>query len=152
MSTNRLLAAAAALLCIAMPAAAQVAVTDAWIRGTVAQQMATGAFMKITAQQPARLVQASSPVAGVVEIHAMSMEGNVMRMRAITALELPPGRTVELKPGGLHVMLMDLKRPLIEGEKVPVTLVIDSGGRHEEVEVNAVVRALTAHHDAMKMH
>ncbi len=154
MSITRFIAAAAATaaLALALPAAAQVTVSDAWIRGTVAHQMATGAFMKITSPVAARLVDASSPVAEVVEIHEMAIEGNVMRMRAVTALDLPAGRTVELKPGGYHVMLMDLKRQLKEGEIVPVTLVIERGSRREEVEVKAAVRAPTARNDMMKKH
>jgi hypothetical protein len=80
----------------------------------VAQQKATGAFMQIVSQQGGRLVQASSPVAAVVEIHEMTMENNVMKMRAIPGLDLPAGKPVDLKPGGYHVMLMDLK-PLLSG-------------------------------------
>jgi hypothetical protein len=150
MSMIHRLAAAAVALSIGFPAAAQVTVADAWIRGTVAQQSGTGAFMRITSVQPARLVQASSPVAGVVEIHEMTMQGDVMRMRAIDALDLPAGRTVELAPGGLHVMLMDLKRPLHEGDIVPITLVIERGGQSEKVELSAPVRAATTRAAAMK--
>jgi copper(I)-binding protein len=134
---------AAALATTASLAQAQVSVADAWVRGTVASQMGTGAFMKITAARPARLVGASSPVAGVVEIHEMALVDNVMRMRAVDVLELPAGRTVELKPGGYHVMLMDLKRTLKEGETVPVTLLVEQDGKRREVEVRAAVRAAT---------
>ena len=140
---NRLLIAGALSLA-SLSAWAQVTVTEPWIRATVASQMATGAFMKITAASPAKLVGASSPVAGVVEVHEMALENNVMRMRAIDALDLPAGRTVELKPGGYHVMLMDLKRDLKEGETVPVTLVIEQGGKRQNVELKAVVLAPTA--------
>jgi copper(I)-binding protein len=143
MSKFRLPAAAAALF-LALPAVAQVTVAEPWIRGTVPGQMATGAFMRITSRQPAKLLEAASPVAGVVEIHEMALEGNVMRMRAVPALDLPAGRTIELKPGGYHVMLMDLSRQLKEGESVPVTLVVDSGGRRERIDVVVPVRAPTA--------
>ena len=135
---------AAALAAAASLAQAQVSVADAWVRGTVASQMGTGAFMKITAAKPARLVGASSPVAGVVEIHEMALVDNVMRMRAVDALDLPAGRTVELKPGGYHVMLMDLKRALREGETVPVTLLVEQDGQRRAVAVKAVVRAPAA--------
>jgi periplasmic copper chaperone A len=108
----------------------------------VAQQKATGLFAQITSPRAARLIGASSPVAGVVEIHEMSMEGNVMRMRAIPGLDLPAGQAVVLKPGGFHIMLMDLKQPLKVGEPVPVTLEIDVGGQRERVVVQAPVRAL----------
>ena len=122
---------------------AQTTVKDAWVRGTVAQQKATGMFAQITSVSGGRLVSAASPVAGIVEIHEMKMEGDMMKMKAITALELPAGKTVELKPGGYHVMMMDLKKELKAGETVPVTLVIESAGKpRETIEVKATVRAL----------
>jgi copper(I)-binding protein len=141
---NRHILAFALLGALAAPVVAQTKVTNPWVRGTVAQQKATGAFMQIVSQQGGRLVQASSPVAGVVEIHEMSMDGNVMRMRAVAGIDLPAGRTVELKPGGFHVMLMDLRQPLQPGDTVPVTLVFDSGGKRDSVEVKATGRAAAA--------
>jgi hypothetical protein len=143
---------AVAALLLALPAAAQVTVTDPWVRGTVQGQMATGAFMKLQSANAARLVEASSPVAGVVEIHEMTMQNNVMRMRAVQALDLPAGRAVELKPGGYHVMLMDLKQQMKEGEVVPLTLVVESAGKRETIEVKAPVRAPTARNEMMKKH
>ena len=140
----------AAALFLTLPAAAQVTVTGPWVRGTVAGQMATGAFMQLKSAKDARLVEARSPVAGVVEIHEMALVDNIMRMRAVPALDLPAGRAVELKPGGYHVMLMDLKQQVKEGEVVPVSLVIESGGRRETIEVKASVRAPTARSDPMK--
>lgn len=131
-------------LSLATPALAQTTIKDPWVRGTVAQQQATGMFMHITSAAGAKLVGASSPVAGVVEVHEMTMEGNVMRMRAIPALDLPAGKTVELRPGGYHVMLLDLKRTLQPGETVPVTVIVESGGKREAIEVKAPVRALSA--------
>jgi len=134
-----------AMLFTTVPVLAQVSVKDAWVRGTVAQQKATGAFMQLTASQDAKLVQADSPVAGVVEIHEMTMDGGVMRMRAITSLELPANRTVELKPGGYHVMLMDLKKPLAEGENVALTLTVEArDGKRSAIELQVPVRALAA--------
>ena len=132
-------------------AAAQTTVKEAWVRGTVAQQKATGLFAQITSAGGGKLVAASSPVAGVVEVHEMRMDGNVMKMRALDGgLELPAGKTVELKPGGYHVMLMDLKQQMKEGETVPVTLVVESGGKRETIEVKATVRAATASGDMKK--
>ena len=129
----------------AAPVIAQTHVANAWVRGTVAQQKSTGAFMQIVSPQGGRLVQASSPVACVVEIHEMAMENNVMKMRAIPGLDLPAGKTVELKPGGYHVMLMDLKQPLKKGDTVPITLKFQGkDGKPQEVEVKAEVRDLTA--------
>lgn len=136
--------AAALLATTAIAADAQVSVSEPWIRATVPSQMATGAFMKLTAASNARLIGAASPVAGVVEVHEMALENNVMRMRAVSALDLPAGKPVELKPGGYHVMLLDLKRQLKPGETVPVTLQIEQGGKRQDIEVQATVRALGA--------
>jgi periplasmic copper chaperone A len=138
------LALATWLLAAGLAAHAQTAVKDPWVRGTVAQQKATGLFALITSTAGGKLVSASSPVAGVVEIHEMSMEGNVMKMRALPAgLDLPAGKAVELKPGGYHVMLMDLKKELKAGDTVPVTLVIEGADKKREtVEIKAPVRAL----------
>jgi hypothetical protein len=126
-------------------AAAPVAVSDAWVRPTVAQQKATGAFMQLTAQVPLKVVAASSPVAGVTEIHEMAMDRDVMRMRAVPALALPAGQTVALKPGGYHVMLMDLKAPVKAGDVVPLTLTLEGAdGQRQTLEVKATARAAAA--------
>ena len=112
----------AAALAAAPAVLAQVAVSDPWVRGTVAGQKATGAFMQLTAAQDARLVSASSPIAGIVEVHEMAMEKDVMKMRKLAnGLALPAGKAVELKPGGFHVMLMDLKQQIKAGDAVPMT-------------------------------
>jgi copper(I)-binding protein len=132
-------------LALSLPAAAQVTVKDPWVRGTVAQQKATGAFMQLTSTQDARLVEARSPLAGTVEIHEMTMEKDVMKMRAVSGLDLPAGKTVELKPGGYHVMLMDLKQQMKEGETVSLTLVVEGKDKKRStVEVKAPVKPLTA--------
>lgn len=131
-------------LTLAVSAAqAQTTVKEPWVRGTVAQQKATGAFMQLTSAQGGKLVSASSPSAGVVQIHEMAMEGSTMKMRAVPALDLPAGKAVELKPGGYHVMLMDLKAPLKEGDSVAITLVVEGkDGKKESVEVKAPVKPL----------
>ena len=131
---------------LALGAQAQTTVAEPWIRGTVPQQKATGMFASITSAKGGRLVSASSPVAGVVEIHEMAMEGNLMKMRALpSGLDLPAGKAVALKPGGYHVMLMDLKQQLKPGETVPVTLVFEAADKtRETVEVKAPVKALNA--------
>ena len=142
---NRLMLTALATLLTTSPVLAQVTVADPWVRGTVAQQRATGAFMTLTAPAGARLVEARSPVAGVVEIHEMTMDSNVMRMRQVPMLELPAGKAVELKPGGYHVMLMELKQPMKTGESVPITLVFeDKDKKRLTVDIQAPVRALNA--------
>ena len=128
-----------------------VKVEQAWVRGTVSPQKATGAFMRLTPESAARLVAARSPVAGVVEIHEMTMVDHVMRMRAIPGLDLPAGRTTELKPGGYHVMLMDLKQVLNGGDVVPLTLEFqDAAGKRFTQEVQAPVTALGAGNAAPK--
>ena len=127
----------------AAPAWAEVTVTEAWVRGTVATQKATGAFMKIRSSEDAKLVGAASPSATIVEVHEMAMKDNVMTMRAVDELALPAGKAVELKPGGYHVMLIDLVKPLAAGEKVPVTLsIVGKDGKKSTVEVKAEVRAM----------
>ncbi len=135
---------AAALLLTGF-AHAQVSVQDAWVRATVPQQKATGAFMRLTAAQDMRLVAASSPVAGITEVHEMKMVDNVMKMRAVPALDLPAGQAVELKPGGYHIMLLDLKQPVAQGASVPLTLVFEGkDGQCQTQELQAPVRALGA--------
>jgi copper(I)-binding protein len=124
-------------------AMAQVTVKDAWVRATVAQQKATGAFMQLQSAQDAKLVAAQSPVAGVVEVHEMAMDGGIMKMRAVPAVALPAGKAVELKPGGYHVMLMDLKGQVKDGDTVPVTLVVEGkDGKRQNVEVKATARTM----------
>ena len=135
------------------PAQAQVTVKDPWVRATVSAQKATGAFMQITSAQDARLVEASSPVAGVVEVHEMVMEKDVMKMRAVKGLDLPAGKTVELKPGGYHVMLMDLKQQMKEGDTVPVTLVVEGKDKKRStIEVKAPVKPLATASKAAAEH
>jgi copper(I)-binding protein len=87
-------------------------------------------------------------VAGVTEVHEMKMEGNVMKMRALEGgLELPAGKTVELKPGGYHVMLMDLKGPLARDSTVPLTLVFkDAKGVESRIELKVPVSTAPVMH------
>jgi copper(I)-binding protein len=133
------------LSALALPAFADMTVADPWVRATVPQQKATGAFMQLTSDVDARLVSAASPVADVVEIHEMRMEGSVMKMSPVRGLDLPAGKTVELKPGGYHVMLMGLKQQVKEGDRVPLTLVIEAGdGSRQTVELTAAARPLNA--------
>lgn len=143
--------AACAAACLAVSAAlfsplalAQVTVSNAWARGTVPAQTASGVFMTLHAHAAARLVGVATPAAATAELHEMKMENNVMRMRAVDGIELPAMKDVELKPGGYHVMLSGLKAPLKAGEVVPVTLTIEQGGKRTEQVVKAEVRDLTA--------
>ena len=141
----RALAASAVFAAVCAPAWAQVNVKDAWVRATVAEQKATGAFMQLSAPAGGRLVEVRASVAGVVELHEMSMAGTTMKMRAVPGIDLPPGQAVELKPGGFHVMLMDLKQPLKEGQSVTLTLVVEGPDKkRDSIDVKAVVRPLGA--------
>ena len=128
------------LMFLALAAQAQVTVKDAWVRATVAQQKATGAFMQLQSAQDAKLISAQSPLAGVVEVHEMAMDGGVMKMRAVPSLALPAGKAVDLKPGGYHVMLMDLKLPLQKDTTIPLTLVFkDAKGVESKTELKVPV-------------
>jgi copper(I)-binding protein len=123
---------------------AQVSVEKPWVRGTVQGQTSSGAFMGLKSKDGAALVGVESPVAGVVEIHEMKMDGSIMRMRAVPRIDLPAGKLVELKPGGYHVMLMQLKRTLKPGETVPIRLRIEGVDKSvKTVELKAEVRSLT---------
>jgi periplasmic copper chaperone A len=126
-----------------------VEVKGAWVRATVPGQMGTGAFMKITAREGTRLVGVSTPVAGVAELHEMKMEGDIMKMRALPGFDLPAGKTVELKAGGNHVMLMDLKQPLPKGSSVPLTLRFkDAKGTESKIELVVPVNTAAPPADA----
>jgi len=140
-----LIAVCAAAAAASVPALAQVEVKSAWVRGTVAAQKTTGAYMELKSANDGRLVGVESPVAGIAEVHEMRMDKNVMRMRAVPALDLPAGKTVELRPGGYHVMLIDLKKPLKQGDSVPLRLKIQNKDQTvSTVEVKAEVRDAAA--------
>ena len=137
--------------------AAHVKVENAWARASVAGQQASGAFMRLTAQEPLKLVGVETAAAAVAEVHEMKMEGDVMKMRAVTGLDLPAGQAVELKPGGYHVMLMDLKAPLAKGSTVPVTLTFKNAQGAEsklelQVPVQAQMPAMQGGHGSHGMH
>ncbi|MYM67678.1 copper chaperone PCu(A)C [Pseudoduganella sp. FT55W] len=135
------------LLMAALPALAQVTVGEPWVRATVAAQKATGAFMTLTSTQNTKLVGVSSPAAGVVEVHEMKMDNDMMRMRQIPSLDLPAGKPVKLAPGGYHLMLLDLKQPLKDGDKVPLTLEIEDAQKvRSKVVIDAPVKPLNAAH------
>lgn len=126
---------------LAHPDAAHVQAEGAWARASVAGQQATGAFVRLTAKEPLQLVGVETPAAAAGEIHEMKMEDDVMRMRAIDSLPLPQGETVELKPGGYHLMFQQLKAPLTEGAEVPVTLVFkDAKGELSRLHLQVPVQ------------
>ena len=127
-----------------LAADAAVEVKNAWARATVTGQMATGAFMTLTAKDGTTLVGVASPAAGVAQVHEMKMEGGVMKMAEVKGgLVLPAGKAVELKPGGYHLMLMDLKAPLAKDSSVPVTLTFkDAKGAESKLELKLPVTAM----------
>jgi copper(I)-binding protein len=130
---------------LAEGALAQVRVEDAWVRGTVAGQRATGAFMKLVALSDVTLVAVASPVAASAEIHEMKHDQGVMRMLPIERLALRSGETLTLGPGGYHVMLMGLTKTINGGDRIPLTLTFeDSKGTRSSLEVTAPARALGA--------
>lgn len=141
MKPNAMTLAAVLALASLQAVAANVSVSDAWARATMPGQKVSGAYMQITSDADARLVGASSPAVPRIEVHEMKMDGDVMRMREVKAIELPKGKAVALEPGGFHIMLMNLPKPIAAGEVIPLTLVIESGGKRQTVEVKAEARA-----------
>ena len=128
---------------------ADVRIDHAWARATLPAQMASGAYMTVTSATAARIVSVSSPLAGVAQVHQMSMQGTTMKMRAVDALDLPAGKPVELKPGGYHVMLMDLKQSLKKGDKLPLTLRIEGANKkiaEQTVLLDVLDAPPTEHH------
>ena len=119
-------------------------------RATLPNAPVGGGFLTIENEGPEadRLISASSPAAATVQVHEMTMEGDVMKMRPLgDGLQLPPGETVVLSPGGLHLMFMGLKQAFVEGEAVPVTLVFEKAGT-----VELALPVLGAAADAPDMH
>lgn len=142
-SVPRGLALASLLAAFTLGARAEVTIKDAWVRGTVAGQRSSGAFLVMTSREEAKVVAVSSPVAKVAEIHATKNDRGMMVMEHVPTLALPAGRPVEFKPGGHHVMLMGITRTLGKGESVPITFTVeDAKGRRSTVAVEAAVRPL----------
>ena len=134
---RRGLLAIALLAATAAQAQNAVKVDKAWARPTVAGQSGGGGFLVITGGTAAdRLLSASAGISKVVELHKMEMDGNVMRMRPVDTIDVPAGGTVELKPGGLHVMFMGLNKTLKTGDRFPLTLKFEKAG---EVKVDVQV-------------
>ena len=141
MNTNRSSWVAAILFVAVSSVWAQVKVEGAWARPTVAGQQGGGGFVTLISIAGDRLVGGSTPVAQQLELHTMTMQGDVMQMRQVEAIDLPAGKKVELKPGGLHIMFTGLKQPLALGSKLPVTLKFEKAG---EVKVEFVVTSRAA--------
>ncbi|QWD79181.1 copper chaperone PCu(A)C [Polynucleobacter sp. MWH-Spelu-300-X4] len=119
-------------------------IEDPYARATVPAQKAGGAFVKIKNTGAAdKLIAVSSPVAKEMQLHTMSMEGNVMKMREVKAIDIPANGTVELQPGGFHLMLIDLKSQLKAGDQIPVKLKFEKAG---ELEVKFQVKDMRPAH------
>ncbi len=141
---------------IALPAWAQVEIERPWTRATPPGAKVAAGYMVIRnkASAPDRLVSAASPVAARVETHITVQEGNVSRMREVKGYAIPAGGSFELKPGGAHLMLVDIKHPIKQGEKVPATLHFERAGDvNVELEAEAMGAAAHGHGGMdMKMH
>ena len=132
---------AALLGSFAAPAPAQVEVKTPWVRATVPGQKTSSAYLVLKSAEEVTFVGAESPVAAVVDLHEMRMDGNVMRMRAVPRLVLPRGKVLQLNPGGFHLMLTGLKQPLRKGDSVPITLRFEGRDNAQKVvEIRAEVR------------
>lgn len=141
-----------ALIGMAWQVSAQTKVDDAWVRATVAGQPSTGAFMTLQADSDSKLLSVQSPVAKTVQIHQSTMKDDVMSMRQVESVALPAGKPVSFDPRGYHVMLMDLTAQVKEGDKVPLTLIVENAkGEKETIKVDAEARALGMA-DHSKMH
>ena len=117
------------LAMVALPAWAQVGAEHPWTRATPPGAKTGAGFLQLKNMGAAdRVVGASSPVAGRVEMHITVREGDVMKMREVKGFDVPAKGSFELKPGGAHLMLMELKRPIKKGDKVPLTLKLEKGG------------------------
>ncbi len=128
----------------ASAASEAVQVTNAWARATVPGQKVAGVYLDLRAERDAIVLSVKSPAAASAEIHSMSTDNGVMRMRKLDAMALPSGQAVTLSPGGNHIMLLDIKQQLKAGDKVPLTLVVqDRGSRKKiDVKVEAIVKEL----------
>ena len=122
----------AAPACAQEVKAGDLVITQAWSRATPGGAKIAGGYLTIEnkGSAPDRLVSGAGDVAGKVEIHEMAMNNGVMTMRPLDkGLAIEPGKTVKLAPGGYHLMLMDLKNPLKQGDKVPLVLVFEKAGK-----------------------
>lgn len=143
----------AVLLYAAQSFAGEVAVSDAWSRASAPGQVSAAVGLRITSQKEARMVAVSSPASASAEMHTMTHENNMMKMRMVESFALPAQKEVVLGAGGDHLMLINLKKPLREGDRVPLTLTVQFADKTtEKIEVVAVVQALTAMHEHHHQH
>ncbi len=122
-------------------------ISDVWIKATIPGSNVSAAYLRIKSAKTVKLVKAETAVANIAELHSMNMKDGVMEMKAELAFNVPAGKTIELKPGGMHIMLMQVAKPIKAGDKVPLTLTFDTGGGNSLVmNVEAIARAQSAHH------
>lgn len=142
MRTLRIMPLVIGLVVIAGAAGAQpgeLAVGNAWARATPGKSETGAAYVTILSPTPDRLVAAATPAAAKAELHTMEMSGAVMKMRPVAGVDIPAGKTVTLAPGGVHIMLMGLAKPLQAGQSFPLTLTFEkAGARTVDVEVAKV--------------
>ena len=147
--------ALAAVLLIAGAAAAEsggLEVSDAWARATPGNAETGAAYLTLKAANADRLTALSTPVADTAELHQMTMDDGVMRMRPLAGLDLPAGATLVLKPGGVHIMLAGLRQRLQAGQSFPLTLLFEKEGARAVtvvVEKAGAMRPATAAGHAM---
>ncbi|CAG0973776.1 hypothetical protein MTYP_01376 [Methylophilaceae bacterium] len=123
-----------------------IVISNAWARASAPGQQVAAAYMSLQSKRDATLVKAESNVAGTVEIHSMTMENDVMKMRMMDELPLPAGKAVHLEPGGLHLMLFDLKQSLQAGDKAEFTLHFKyADGTSNQVRIVAPIRNRADH-------
>jgi hypothetical protein len=149
--SQRLVAGSACVLSLLLASVAQAAepvvASNAWARASMPGQQVGAAYLELRSATGATLTKAESPAAASVEIHTMFMNNGVMQMRRLEKLALPAGETVKLAPGGMHLMLFGLKKPLQKGEQVALTLHVRyADGNTGQLEVRAPVKALAHQH------
>ncbi|WMW82383.1 copper chaperone PCu(A)C [Undibacterium cyanobacteriorum] len=122
-----------------------VTVKNAWVRATVGPQKTTGAFLQIDCKTELTLVKVDSDVAAMVEMHEMKMDSGTMKMREVEQIACVPGKTTELAPGGFHIMLMNVHKPVKEGDHIALDLVFENKQKKKTtVKVDAVAKGLNA--------
>ena len=136
-----------ALYCVALPVSSQPnttvlpTISDVWVRATVPGGSVTGAYMQIRSATPLKLVKIDSPAARLIELHESKMTDGVMEMKALDGVDIPAGKRVALKPGGMHVMMMKIAKPIVVGDNVPLTLTfIGADKKTFQIKVNAVAK------------
>ena len=135
------------LFCFALPVSAQQnasalpTISDVWVKATIPGGSVSGAYMHIKSAARVKLIKVESPAAGLIELHESKITNGVMEMKAVDGVEIPTGKSVTLKPGGMHVMMMKIAKPIIVGDKVPLTLTFMGPDKKSfQVKVDAVAK------------